>query len=74
MILSLNETADYLHSVPELFHMLELEFRLCPQCLDQRTKYKQHGAEVKIDWDDYNAHPLCALYNPLGFTEIRTKI
>jgi len=58
----------------EKYAAIKVEFRLCKQCLAQRTNTKKHGTEVSISWEEYNKHPLCSLYKPLGFTEIRTKI
>ncbi|MFC1995595.1 hypothetical protein ACFLVM_01800 [Chloroflexota bacterium] len=58
----------------EKYNAVELEFRLCPQCLNDRSKYKKQGTKVIISWEDYHVHPLYAFYMLQGFTEIRPKV
>lgn len=53
--------------VAEQYSEVQLQFRLCQQCLNQRLD--KHG-RLKISMDDYHVHPLCQLYKPLGLIEV----
>jgi hypothetical protein len=58
--------------VREKYTAIKLEFRLCSQCLAKRTEKGPFREKVRISWQDYNAHPLCAFYKPLGYIDLRT--
>lgn len=56
----------------ESYDAVKLEFKLCTQCLEKRTYREWFGkAKVRISWQDYNEHPLCAFYKPLGYIDVR---
>ncbi len=55
----------------EKYTAVKLDFRLCDKCLKERIYTKDNKEYVKISWQEYNAHPLCALYKPLGYINIR---
>lgn len=59
----------------EKYYYVDIEFRLCPTCLAQRTHKGLFRKErVRIDWQDYIAHPLGALFKPLGYIEPKTGV
>jgi len=53
----------------EKYSTVTLELRLCEKCMDERT----HNKELRISWQDYNMHPLCRLYKPMGYVNLRAK-
>ena len=56
----------------ESYDAVKLEFKLCTQCLAKRTSREWFGQKrVRISWQDYNEHPLCAFYKPLGYIDVR---
>ncbi len=56
----------------ESYDAVKLEFKLCTQCLERRTSREWFGQKrVNISWQDYNEHPLCAFYKPLGYIDVR---
>jgi hypothetical protein len=56
------------------FSYVTLEFKLCSQCIFDRTNVSDTKSKPKIGWDEYYKHPLCKLYMALGFEELRTTI
>ena len=56
------------------FNYVTLEFKLCAQCLFDRTNALDTKNKPKITWDEYYKHHLCKLYMVLGFEELRTII
>lgn len=55
------------------FSYVTLEFKLCSQCLFDRTDVSANESKPKISWEEYHKHPLCKLYICLGFTELSKK-
>ena len=55
----------------EKYTVIKLDFRLCDQCLKERIYNKDNKEYVKISWQEYNSHPLCAFYKHLGYINIR---
>jgi hypothetical protein len=48
-----------------------LQFKLCSQCLSDRTNASDATSKPRINWEEYYEHPLCKLYMALGYDELR---